>query len=132
MLEARLQGTRAGAVRGEFLANSAYFPLANIFFEVLREGWGRFAASPDPYTLLAAGCVQATWGPAVWRATFGPALRAMPRPTYANAWGAGPSLGERWALDVVPTPNVELAFPVGEGGELAFGGYSLIAWRTRW
>ena len=66
MLEARLQGTRAGAVRGEFLANSAYFPLANIFFEVLREGWGRFAASPDPYTLLAAGCVQA-WFLGSWK-----------------------------------------------------------------
>jgi class 3 adenylate cyclase len=65
-LEARLQGTRAGAVRGEFLANSAYFPLANIFFEVLREGWGRFAASPDPYTLLAAGLAQA-WFLGSWK-----------------------------------------------------------------
>ena len=65
-LEARLRGTRAGAVREEFLSNSAYFPLANIFFELLREGWGRFTASPDPYTLLASGFAQA-WFLGSWK-----------------------------------------------------------------
>lgn len=59
-LEARLSGTRARAVREEFLSNSAYFPLANLLFEWLREGWAAFVRSPDPYALLASGIVQAT------------------------------------------------------------------------
>lgn len=65
-LEARLAGTRAQAVREEFLANSAYFPLANILFEWLREGWNAFLRSPDPYTLLATGVIQA-WFLGSWR-----------------------------------------------------------------
>ena len=79
-LEARLAGTRAGAVREEFLANSAYFPLANILFEWLREGWSAFLRSPDPYTLLATGLVQA-WFLGSWK------HRGRPRPRRGNLIG---------------------------------------------
>ncbi len=79
-LQARLAGTRAGAVREEYLANSAYFPLANILFEWLSEGWSRFIRSPDPYTLLAAGLVQA-WFLGSWRHA------GRPRPFAGNLIG---------------------------------------------
>jgi adenylate cyclase len=79
-LEARLTGTRAGAVREEFLSNSAYFPLANILFEWLREGWSSFVRSPDPYTLLATGLVQA-WFLGSWRHA------GTPRPFLGNLVG---------------------------------------------
>ena len=79
-LEARLTGTRAQAVREEFLANSAYFPLANILFEWLREGWNAFLRSPDPYTLLATGLLQA-WFIGSWRHA------GRPRPLAGNLIG---------------------------------------------
>jgi len=79
-LEARLAGTRAGAVREEFLANSAYFPVANILFEWLREGWSAFVRSPDPYALLATGLVQA-WFLGSWRHA------GRPRPLAGNLIG---------------------------------------------
>lgn len=79
-LEARLGGTRAGAVRDEYLANSAYFPLANILLELLHEGWDVFVRSPDPYTLLAAGFVQA-WCLGSWRHA------GRPRPLLGNLIG---------------------------------------------
>lgn len=79
-LEARLQGTRAGAVREEFLSNSAYFPLANILFEWLREGWSAFVRSPDPDTLLATGLVQA-WFLGSWKHA------GRPRPFLGNLVG---------------------------------------------
>lgn len=58
-LEDRLTGTRARAVRDEFLGASATFPLANLLFEWLREGWHDFIRSPDPWALLATAFVQA-------------------------------------------------------------------------
>jgi adenylate cyclase len=58
-LEARLQGTRASAIRDEYFANSAYFPIANLLLELLRDGWSDFLRSPDPYVLLVVGVVQA-------------------------------------------------------------------------
>ncbi len=79
-LEARLTGTRAGAVREEFLSNSAYFPLANVLFEWLREGWSSFIRSPDPYTLVATGLVQA-WFMGTWRHA------GRPRPFAGNLIG---------------------------------------------
>ncbi|NJD89337.1 MAG: adenylate/guanylate cyclase domain-containing protein [Betaproteobacteria bacterium] len=79
-LEARLRGTRASAVREEFLSNSAYFPLANILFEWLREGWSAFLRSPDPYTLLATGLVQA-WFLGSWKHA------GRPRPFLGNLIG---------------------------------------------
>jgi class 3 adenylate cyclase len=79
-LEDRLAGTRAGAVRDEFLSNSAYFPLANILFEWLREGWTAFVRSPDPYTLLATGFIQA-WFLGSWQHA------GRPRPFAGNLIG---------------------------------------------
>jgi len=79
-LEARLGGTRAGTVRAEFLGNSAYFPLANLLFEWLREGWHAFVRSPDPYALLATGLVQA-WFLGSWRHA------GRPRPFLGNLIG---------------------------------------------
>jgi adenylate cyclase len=79
-LEARLAGTRAGAVRAEFLGNSAYFPLANLLFEWLREGWAAFVRSPDPYALLATGLVQA-WFLGSWKHA------GRPRPFLGNLIG---------------------------------------------
>lgn len=79
-LDARLAGTRAGAVREEFLANSAYFPLANVLFEWLREGAAGFLRSPDPYTLVATGLVQA-WFLGTWKQA------GRPRPFLGNLIG---------------------------------------------
>jgi adenylate cyclase len=79
-LQARLAGTRAGAVRAEFFSNSAYFPLANVLFEWLREGAGAFLRSPDPYTLVATGLVQA-WCLGSWRHA------GSPRPFLGNLIG---------------------------------------------
>jgi class 3 adenylate cyclase len=79
-LEARLAGTRAGAVREEYLSNSAYFPIANILLEFLHEGWRKFLNSPDPYTLLVTGFVQA-WFLGSWR------HEGRPRPLLGNLIG---------------------------------------------
>jgi class 3 adenylate cyclase len=79
-LEERLAGTRAAAVREEYLSNSAYFPLANILFEWLREGWSAFVRSPDPYTLLATGFVQA-WFLGSWKHA------GRPKPFLGNLIG---------------------------------------------
>jgi adenylate cyclase len=79
-LEERLAGTRAGAVREEYLSNSAYFPIANILLELLHEGWRNFLKSPDPYTLFVTGFVQA-WFLGRWR------HEGRPRPFLGNLIG---------------------------------------------
>lgn len=58
-IESRLGGTRAKHIREEFFANSAHFPLANIFLELLVEGLPAYVAAPDPYVVIAASLVQA-------------------------------------------------------------------------
>lgn len=58
-LEARLSGTRANHIGQEFFANSAHFPVANIFLELLLEGLPNYVTAPDPYILIAASLVQA-------------------------------------------------------------------------
>lgn len=79
-LEARLAGTRAGAIREEYLSNSAYFPIANILLEWLHEGWNKFLTSPDPYTLFVTGFVQA-YVLGSWR------HEGRPRPLLGNLIG---------------------------------------------
>ena len=79
-LESRLRGTRAGAVVEEYLSNTAYFPVANILLELLHEGWRNFLKSPDPYTLLVTGFVQA-WFLGRWR------HEGRPRPFLGNLIG---------------------------------------------
>lgn len=58
-LKARLGGTLRGSVLQELFTNSAHFPLANIVFEVLREGWRDYLKEPDFYTIVAGAVVQA-------------------------------------------------------------------------
>jgi adenylate cyclase len=60
-LSERLRGTLAGHIGREYLSNSAYFPVANILLELLREGPAKFFSSPDPYVLLLVGLFQAYW-----------------------------------------------------------------------
>ncbi|MBI5292042.1 MAG: hypothetical protein HY872_09220 [Chloroflexi bacterium] len=45
----------------ELFGNSAQFPIANILFEVLREGLAGYVRAPDPYTILLVSVVQAYW-----------------------------------------------------------------------
>jgi adenylate cyclase len=79
-LESRLRGTRAGAIREEYLSNSAYFPLANILLELLHEGWRKFLGSPDPYTLFVTAIVQ-SYFIGRWR------HEGRPRPFLGNLIG---------------------------------------------
>lgn len=59
-LEARLKGTRWGHVTLEFFTNSAHFPIANLFLELLKEGPAIFL-KPDVYTIALAALVQAVY-----------------------------------------------------------------------
>jgi len=56
----RLRETRRGAIVREFFTNSAHFPLANLFLEMLHEGVPAFFYEPDLYVLVLAAAVQAT------------------------------------------------------------------------
>lgn len=58
-IESRLAGTPTTRFFQELFGNSLHFPIANILLEMLVEGPGKFFLSPDPYTLLMAGLVQA-------------------------------------------------------------------------
>ena len=60
-LSERLRGTLARHIGQEYLSNSAYFPVANILLELLREGPAEFFLSPDPYVLILIGLIQAYW-----------------------------------------------------------------------
>lgn len=58
-IEARIHGTRRGDFVREFFTNSAYFPLTNIFLELLVNDPGDYVAEPDLYVLLLAALGQA-------------------------------------------------------------------------
>jgi class 3 adenylate cyclase len=58
-IESRLAGTPASRFFQELFGNSLHFPIANILLEMLVEGPGAFIFSPDGYTILLAGLVQA-------------------------------------------------------------------------
>ncbi len=51
----------------ECFGNSAYFPIANLIYELLLEGPAAYVRVADPYVLVLAAVVQATvltrWGP---------------------------------------------------------------------
>ncbi len=57
-LDSRLRGSLRGQVVREFFANSAHFPLANIFLEFLLEG-SHYLSAPDFYAILSASLAQA-------------------------------------------------------------------------
>jgi adenylate cyclase len=58
-LDRRIKGTFSGAVLHELYSNSAHFPLANIFLELLLRRTGSYLAEPDLYILLIAAAIQA-------------------------------------------------------------------------
>jgi len=74
-LDVRLAGS--GRVRFilELFGNSAYFPLANVIYELLAEGPEKYIRVPDPYILVVAATVQAValtrWGSAPLRRACG-------------------------------------------------------------
>ncbi|MDM8547714.1 adenylate/guanylate cyclase domain-containing protein [Candidatus Venteria ishoeyi] len=59
-LDERLHGTLKNRIMQEFFANTAHFPIANIFLELLIEGPGYYFSAPDFYILLFACLLQAT------------------------------------------------------------------------
>ena len=79
-VEERLRGSRRGHVLQEFFDNSAHFPLANIFLELLVEGPADYIGEPDLYILLAATLAQA-WFLGSW------AHAGTPRPLAGNLIG---------------------------------------------
>jgi len=127
-LEARLGGTRAKHIGQELFANSAHFPLANIFPELLLEGLPNYVTGPDPYILIAASLVQAcflgSWqhanrphpflgnliGPALYTvieaSIEGPAF--FVRPHHLAYWGFSVAIGgmQRLRLSVPRNTSV--------------------------
>jgi len=79
-LKERLGGTLRGSVLQELFTNSAHFPLANIVFEVLREGWRDYLKEPDFYTIVAGAVVQA------WFLGWS-RFKGRPRPLAGNLIG---------------------------------------------
>lgn len=59
ILDRRIKGTPGGAVLHELYSNSAHFPLANIFLELLLRGPAEYLFELDMYFLVAAALVQA-------------------------------------------------------------------------
>jgi class 3 adenylate cyclase len=76
-IEPRIRGTLAGHIAQELFTNSAHFPIAIIFFELLREGAREYITKPDLYALIIAATAQAF---VIGRAHF--ANRA--RPLWGN------------------------------------------------
>jgi adenylate cyclase len=79
-LKERLGGSQRGAVLQELFTNSAHFPIANIVFELLREGWRDYLKEPDLYTIFAGAIVQAWF---LGRQQF----KGRPRPIVGNLVG---------------------------------------------
>lgn len=67
-LDVRLAGSRRVRFLLECFANSAYFPIANLIYELLLEGPAKYVRVPDPYVLVLAALAQSAvltrWGPA--------------------------------------------------------------------
>lgn len=78
-LDARLHGSRRGQVLRELLGNSAHFPVANLFYEVVIEG-GELLRAPDPYVLVGA-CLAQAWLLGTWQ------HEGRPRPFLGNLVG---------------------------------------------
>jgi adenylate cyclase len=117
-IDARLGGTRAKHIGQEFFTNSAYFPLANIFLELLIEGLSDYVRAPDPYIIIAASLIQAyclgSWQHAARPRPFlgnliGPALYTLIeasiegptfflRPHHLAYWGFSAAIGMLQAL----------------------------------
>jgi class 3 adenylate cyclase len=109
-IEARLGGTRAKHIAQEFFTNSAHFPLANIFLELLIEGLPDYLATPDPYVLVAASLAQAYF-------LGGWQHAGRPRPLLGNLIGP--------ALYTVIEASIEGAEFFLRPHHLAYWGFSL-------
>lgn len=57
-IDERIHGSRLSHFIREFFTNSAYFPLANIFLELLNNPKD-YSTHPDPYVLILAALLQA-------------------------------------------------------------------------
>jgi adenylate cyclase len=80
ILDRRIRGTPGGAVLHELYSNSAHFPLANIFLELLLRGPGAYLRELDLYLLVAAAVIQAVLG-GRWQS------RGTTRPLLGNLIG---------------------------------------------
>ncbi|MDH4162225.1 MAG: hypothetical protein OEW15_05985 [Nitrospirota bacterium] len=78
-LESRLRGTRRGHITLEFFTNSAHFPIANMFLELLHEG-AELILKPDLYVTLSAAIAQAFYL-GTWK------FAGTPRPFLGNLIG---------------------------------------------
>jgi adenylate cyclase len=58
VIDDRIHGSRISHFIREFFTNSAYFPLANIFLELLNSPQS-YSTHPDPYVLILAALLQA-------------------------------------------------------------------------
>lgn len=58
-IDTRIKGSERGHFVREFFTNSAYFPLTNIFLELLLNGPRDYLLEPDPYAILIAALAQA-------------------------------------------------------------------------
>lgn len=79
-VDARLKGSPRSYFFREFFTNSAYFPLANIFLELLLNDPLDYVMEPDPYLILGAALVQA-WLISRW------SFRGRPLPLIGNFIG---------------------------------------------
>lgn len=79
-IETRLRGTRHGYIAQEFFTNSAHFPIANIFFEMLIEGPLEYIKEADLPIITVAATLQAYFL-GKWR------YSNKPRPLVGNLIG---------------------------------------------
>lgn len=79
-IETRLEGTAGSLFWREFFTNSAHFPLANIFLELLLNNPFDYLVEPDPYLILLAAALQA-WMISRWY------FRGRPHPLPGNLIG---------------------------------------------
>lgn len=74
-IEARIHGTQCSYFIREFFTNSAYFPLTNIFLELLTTGPADYLEEPDLYVLLFCAVIQAGYmSRGAFRGTASPLL----------------------------------------------------------
>lgn len=79
-IKSRLHGTRWGHVTLEFFTNTFHFPLANIFLELLTEGFDEFIEEPDLYIIIPAAIIQAFFL-GTWK------YKGRPKPLLGNLIG---------------------------------------------
>lgn len=117
ILDRRIKGTPGGAILHELYSNSAHFPLANIFLELLLRGPGNYLYELDLYFLIAAALTQA-FLVGRWEA------RDTPRPMLGNL--IGPAVYSCAEL-LLEGPEVLL-----HANHLAYWGFALTIGLLQW